>query len=155
MLNESVIKKNFLIIKIFLIYLLLTSSLLAKQSTYFNKGIKHFEKKEFEKSKFFFEKDIVYSPKNENSYLYLAKIFKKNENDEEQEINLNSVLLLNPKNDEAIYMLTLLKIKQSDYNHAKELIDKFVLVCKNFCSKEKEIKEKFKKLKPENEKNNN
>jgi len=155
MLNESVIKKNFLIIKIFLIYLLLTSSLLAKQSTYFNEGIKHFEKKEFEKSKFFFEKDIVYSPKNENSYLYLAKIFKKNENDEEQEINLNSVLLLNPKNEEAIYMLTLLKIKQSDYNHAKELIDKFVLVCKNFCSKEKEIKEKFKKLKPENAKNNN
>ena len=40
----------------------------------------------------------------------------------EQEINLNSVLLLNPQNDEAIYMLALLKIKQSDYNHAKKLL---------------------------------
>ena len=52
-------------------------------------------------------------------------------------------------------MLTLLKIKQSDYNQAKELIDKFDLVCKNFCSKKNEIDEKFKKLTPENEKNNN
>jgi len=29
------------------------------------------------------------------------------------------------------------------------------LVCKNFCSKKNEIYEKFKKLTPENEKNNN
>ena len=72
----------------------------------------------------------------------------------QQEINLKSVLLLNPKNDEAIYLLTLLKIKQSDYNHAIELIDKFVLICKTFCSKENEMREKFKKLIPENAKSN-
>ena len=148
-------KKKFLIIKIFFVYLLLTSNVTAKQSAYLTEGIKHFEKKEFEKSKFFFEKDIVFDPKSEKSYLYLAKIFKKDENDEEQEINLNNVLLINPKNDEAIYMLTLLKIKQSDYNRARELIDTFVLVCKDLCSKKKEIKEKFKKLKPVNAKNNN
>ena len=53
-------------------------------------------------------------------------IFDKNDNDEEQEINLNNVLLLNPQNDEAIYMLTLLKIKQSNYDDAKKLIDKFI-----------------------------
>ena len=40
-------------------------------------------------------------------------------------MNLNNVLLLNPQNDEAIYMLTLLKIKHSDYDKAKELIEKF------------------------------
>ena len=62
---------------------------------------------------------------------------------------------MNPQNDEALYMLTLLKIKQSDYNQAKKLIDKFVLVCKSFCSKKNEIEEKLKKLTPENEKNNN
>tara|TARA_Y100000590_G_scaffold460230_1_gene619117 strand:+ start:1389 stop:1874 length:486 start_codon:yes stop_codon:yes gene_type:complete len=155
MFNDFIIKKIFLIIKIFFVYLLFTSNVIAKQSAYFDEGIKHFEKKEFEKSKFFFEKDIVFDPKSEKSYLYLAKIFVENENDAEQEINLNNVLLINPKNDEAIYMLTLLKIKQSDYNRAKELIDTFVLVCKNFCSKKNEIKEKFKKLKPENAKDNN
>ena len=114
-----------------------------------------FEKKKFDKSKILFEKDIVFYPKNEKSYLYLAKIFYNKGNDDEQEINLNTVLLLNPQNDEAIYMLTLLKIKQSDYNQAKKLIDKFSLVCKSFCSKKNEIQEKFKKLTPENAKDNN
>ena len=52
-------------------------------------------------------------------------------------------------------MLTLLKIKQSDYNQAKELIDKFILVCKSFCSKKNEIQDKLKKLTPENAKDKN
>ena len=86
--------------------------------------------------------------------MYLAKIFNENNNDEEQEINLTNVLLLNPQNDEAIYMLTLLKIKQFDYEKAKELINQFTLVCQSFCSKKNEIQEKLKKLTPENAKNN-
>ena len=148
-------KKFFTIIKIFFVYLFLISDGIAKESNYFKKGIELFEKKEFDKSKILFEKDIVFNPKSEKSYLYLAKIFNNNNNDLEQEINLNSVLLLNPQNDEAIYMLTLLKIEQSDYNGAKELIDKFILVCKSFCSKKKEIQDKLIKLTPENAKDNN
>jgi len=104
----------------------------ATQQDYLNKGINLFNKKEFDKSKILFERDLVFDPKSEKSYLYLAKIFNKKDDDEQQEINLNSVLLLNPENDEAIYMLALLKIKQSDYDQAAELIDKFVLVCKYF-----------------------
>tara|TARA_X000001036_G_C20125449_1_gene581087 strand:- start:57 stop:407 length:351 start_codon:yes stop_codon:yes gene_type:complete len=114
-----------------------------------------FNKKEFDKSKIYFEKDIVFNPKNENSYLYLAKIFNNNENEAEEEINLNNVLLLNPQNDEAIYMLIILKIAQSDYNGTKDLIDKFELVCDKFCFKKKEVQLKFNKLIPNNEKNNN
>ena len=82
-------------------------------------------------------------------------IFNINENEEEEEINLNNVLLINPQNDEALYMLTLIKINQSDYSEAEKLINKFNLVCKSFCVKKKEINAKFKKLKPENEKNIN
>ena len=52
-------------------------------------------------------------------------------------------------------MLALLKIKQSDYDHVKKLLDEFILVCKSFCSKKKEIQEKFEKMTPENAKNNN
>jgi len=148
-------KKFFIIIKIFFIYLFLISGGLSKESNYLKKGIELFQKKEFDKSKILFEKDIVFDPKSEKSYLYLAKIFNNNSNDSEQEINLNSVLLLNPQNDEAIYMLALLKIKQSDYNHAKKLLDKFVLVCKSFCSKKKEIQEKFEKMTPDDAKSNN
>ena len=147
-------KKNFFI-KTFIIYLLLISSGMAIQSNYFDEGIKLYHKKKFDESKILFERDIVFNPKNEKSYLYLAKIFNEMSNDEEQEINLSNVLLLNPQNDEAIYMLTLLKIKQSDYNEAKELIDRFILVCKSFCLKKNEIQEKLRKLTPENAKTNN
>jgi tetratricopeptide (TPR) repeat protein len=148
-------KKFFIIIKIFFVYLFLISGGTAKESNYFKKGIELFQKKEFDKSKILFERDIVFYPKSEKSYLYLAKIFNNNNNDHEQEINLNSVLLLNPQNDEAIYMLALLKIKQSDYNHAKKLLDEFVLVCKSFCSKKKEIQEKFEKMTSDDAKSNN
>ena len=147
-------RKNFFI-KIFVIYLFLISGGAAIQSNYFEEGIKLYQKKKFDESKILFERDIVFNPKNEKSYLYLAKIFNEMSNDEEQEINLSNVLLLNPQNDEAIYMLILLKIKQSDYNEAKELIDRFILVCKSFCSKKKEIQEKLRKLTPENAKTNN
>ena len=147
-------KKKFFI-NTFIIYLLLISSGMAIQSNYFEEGIKLYQKKKFDESKILFERDIVFNPKNEKSYLYLAKIFNEMRNDEEQEINLSNVLLLNPQNDEAIYMLTLLKIKQSDYNEAKELIDRFILVCKSFCSKKNEIQEKLRKLTPENAKTNN
>ena len=147
-------KKN-LIINILLVLFFIKSNIFAKESSYFIEGVNLFNKKEFDKSKIFFERDLVFNPKSEKSYLYLAKIFKKKENTEEEEINLKNVLLLNPKNDEAIYMLTLIKIDQSDYNEAENLINTFTLVCKSFCSKKKEIKLKFKKLKPENAKNKN
>jgi len=147
-------KKNFFI-KIFFIYLFFTSAGMAVQSNYFEKGIKLFQKKKFNESKILFERDLVFNPKNEKSYLYLAKIFDQIDNEEELEINLNNVLLLDPQNDEAIYMLTLLKIQQSDYDQANELIDRFTLICKSFCSKKNEIQEKFEKLIPENAKADN
>jgi tetratricopeptide (TPR) repeat protein len=147
--------KNFSLSGLVIIYLFFTSISFSGNFNYYDKGKILFDKKQFDKSKFLFEKDIVFNPKNEKSYLYLAKIFNKNNNDEEQEINLNSVLLLNPQNDEAIYMLTLLKIKQSDYNGAKELIDKFILVCKSFCPKKNEMQDKLEKLTPENAKDKN
>ncbi len=145
-------KKFYFITIAFAIYFFTIANIYAKELNHFNKGLKLFNKKEFEKSKIFFERDLVFNPKNEESYLYLAKIFHENKNDEEEEINLNNVLILNPQNDQAIYMLTLLKIKQSDYNKAKDLIEQFVLVCKSFCSKKDEIQKKFAKLTPEDEK---
>ena len=143
-------RKNFFI-KILVIYLFLISGGAAIQSNYFEEGIKLYQNKKFDESKILFERDLVFNPKNEKSYLYLAKIFNEINNDDELEVNLNNVLLINPQNDEAIYMLALLKIEQSDYKTAKELIDQFVLICKSFCSKKNEIQEKFEKLSPEDE----
>ena len=148
-------KKTYFLIRVLIIYLFFILNGFAAKSDYFDKGKILFDKKKFEKSKFFFEKDIVFNPQSEKSYLYLAKIFNENNNDQEQEINLSNVLLLNPQNDEAIYMLTLLKIKHSDYSKAKELIEKYNLVCRLFCDKKNEMQEKFNKLIPDDAKSNN
>ena len=144
-------KINFYLIKIAVLSLFFATSLLADKSDIFGEGKKLFEKKEFDKSKIYFERDIVFNPMSEKSYLYLAKIFFQNKNDSDLEINLNNVLDLNPKNDEAIYMLTLLKIKQTNYDESKELMAKFNLICKSFCSKKDEMEKKFSELIPKNE----
>jgi len=148
-------KKIFIYFTIAFTYLFSIEAGLTNQSDFYNDGVKLFKIEQYEKSKIFFEKDIVFNPKNSASYLYLAKIFNKKGNDLEQEINLNNALIINPNNDEAIFMLTMLKIGQSDYKKAKELFDKFKKVCNLFCSKNKEIEEKFNKLSPGDEQNNN
>ena len=153
-LISYIMKKN-LIIYPTLLLLFFANITYSKESAYFVEGIKYFKNNEFDKSKIFFERDLVFNPKSEKSYLYLAKIFMKKENIEEEEKNLKNVLLLNPKNDEALYMLTLIKIEQSDYSEAEKLINTFNLICETFCSKKKEIEKKFKKLKPDNAKKKN
>ena len=84
----------------------------------------------------------------------MSKIFNLKDKVNEEENNLNSVLILNPKNDEAIYLLSLIKIEQSNYDEANELIKKFELVCNLFCDKKKEINNKLSKIIPD-EKNKN
>ena len=130
--------------KIFLIYFFLLSfSQLYGQANYFDDGKKFFNNKKYAESKFMFEKDIVYNPKNELSYLYLAKIFNQESKNDLEENNLNTVILLNPKNEEAIYLLALLSIKNSDFTKTRELIDTLTLVCKKLCSKQKELNKKL------------
>ena len=113
------------------------------KNSYFEEGKKLFNNKRYVDSKIYFEKDIVFNPKSEKSYLYLAKIFKVEESDKLLENNLNTVLLLNPKNEEAIYLLTLLNIKQSNFSKTKELIETMNLICKKKCSLAKELQEKL------------
>jgi len=136
-------KKNILIILVSLILFNLSHVTLSAKNLYFDDGKKLFDKKNYKDSKFYFEKDIVFNPKNENSYLYLAKIFKEEQNDSLEENNLNTVLLLNPKNEEAIYLLTLLNIKNSNFSKAKELISTLSSVCKKMCLSKLELQSKL------------
>ena len=136
-------KKNILIILVSLILFNLSHVTLSAKNLYFDDGKKLFDKKNYKDSKFYFEKDIVFNPKSENSYLYLAKFFKEKENDSLEESNLNTVLLLNPKNEEAIYLLTLLNIKNSNFSKAKELISTLSSVCKKMCLSKLELQSKL------------
>ena len=91
------------------------------KADYLIEGIDLFNKKKFEDAKFKFEKNIVFNPKSEKSYLYLSKIFNKLEKKDLEEQNLNTVILLNPKNEEALYNLAKLKLSTSDYKKSLEL----------------------------------
>ena len=125
-----------------IIFILNFTNVIAK-NTYFESGKKLYDDKNYNDSKFFFEKDIVFNPKSENSYLYLAKIFKEEEKDDLEENNLNTVLLLNPKNEEAIYLLALLSIKKSNFTKASELIATLTTVCEKLCGTRVELQEKL------------
>ena len=101
----------------------------------FEEAKKKFEKKDYEKSKFLFQRNIVFNPKNAESYLYLAKIFNTEENQEEEEKNLDTTLLLEPNNEEAIYMLINIQLDRSNFEKANTLMNRFTSVCKKMCNK--------------------
>ena len=117
----------------------LSTNLFAK-SEYVQEGIDLYKKNKFEDAKFKFEQDIVFNPKSELSYLYLSKIFNKQDKKNLEEKNLNTVMLLNPKNEEAIYNLARLKLTSSDYAKSKELNIKLKSICRRFCVKSDQLK---------------
>ena len=109
-------------------------------SDYYLEGVSHFENQQFDKAKFKFEQDIVHNPKNEKSYLYLSKIFKEQKKQELEEKNLNTVILLNPLNEEATYNLAKLKLGASDFAESKKLINHLLVFCQKYCDKSKDLK---------------
>ena len=127
------------ILNIIIIFLLLPNILFAK-SEFFEEGINLFNKKKFDDAKFKFEQDLVFNPKNELSYLYLSKIFNKQEKKDLEEQNLKTVMLINPKNEEAILNLVKLKLSNSDYQGSKELNKRLKLICNKFCNQSDQLK---------------
>jgi tetratricopeptide (TPR) repeat protein len=118
-----------------IIIIFLFPNILKAKTDYFNDAVNLFKVKKFDKAKFKFEQDIVLNPKSELSYLYLSKIFKNLNKKNLEEQNLITVLLLNPKNEEAIYNLAKLKLEASDYKKSKELNKRLISLCVNLCQK--------------------
>jgi len=130
------IKKNILI----LLFSIFLNNILFAKTEYFQAGVDLFNQKKFKQAKFKFEQDIVLNPKNEPSYLYLSKIFNIQDNDTQEEQNLNTVILLNPNNEEALYQLAKLKLTNSDYKKSTEFNKRLKLICKNFCDQSDKLK---------------
>ena len=141
------------IVKLFLISFIslnLVGSVLAENS-FFEEGKIKYNEKKYEQSKFLFQRGIVFNPKDMNSYLYLAKIYKLEDNKREEQKNINTVLLLDPKNEEANYLLMEIELKKSNYSKVKELTENFTKICKKLCDKKPLILESLKNLEPKNE----
>ena len=140
-------------IKIILsVFLLLNFfNIAAANENFFEKAKKKFDQNKLEDSKFLFQRNIVFNPKHAKSYLYLAKIYNSEENQREEEKNLNTTLLLEPDNEEAMYMLINIELKKSNYSKVKELTKSFLIICKKLCDKTKTIDETLKNIEPKNE----
>ena len=126
-------------LKIFFLIIFFPNILFAK-SDFFQKGVDLYNSNKLEDAKFKFQQDIVFNPKSELSYLYLSKIYNKQDNKNLEEQNLNTVMLLNPKNEEAIYYLSKLKLTTSDYKKSKELNQRLKSICKELCSESDKLK---------------
>ena len=135
---------------IFFIALTLMNSALA-ENTFFEEGKIKYNEKKYEESKFLFQRSIVFNPKDQNSYLYLAKIYNHEDNKKEEQKNINTVLLLDPKNEEANYLLMEIELKKSNYSKVKELVENFSKICNKLCDKKTSILESLKNLEPKNE----
>ena len=121
------------------------------KENFFKKALKLYEKEKYQDARFLFERNIVFNPKDANSYLYLAKIYNHEENQRKEEHNLETALLIEPDNEEAMLMMMKIAIEQSNYDKVKNLSDTFSKVCKNLCDENREIKESLKNIDPKNE----
>ena len=107
----------------------------ASENNFFEEGKKLFDKENYEDSKFLFQRSIVYDPKHANSYLYLGKIFKIEKNAKEEEKNINTALLLDPRNEEAMYILIDLELERSNFSRVEDLKKDFKKICSTLCEK--------------------
>ena len=138
------------IIKYFLIiFISLTINVFAKEN-FFQEAKILFDQGKIEESKFLFQRNIVFNPKDSKSYLFLAKIFEKEENEFEEEKNINTTLLLEPNNEEAMYMLIDIKLEKSDIKKVEELREKFKIICNSLCSKIESIDERLSNINAKN-----
>ena len=134
-----------------IIFIIPIVNIVNAEIDFFNEAKQKFEAKELKESKFLFERNIVFNPKDAKSYLYLAKIYHEENNEQEKEKNLNTALLLEPTNEDAMFMLIRTELDKSNYSEVKDLKENFEKICKNLCNKIEFIKDALKDIEPKNE----
>ncbi len=139
--------------KLFLtfVFVLSYSSIVFAEDKYFNEGLKLFNEEKYEDAKFLFERSIIFNPKASYSYLYLAKIYEVEKDIRKEEKNLDTTLLLEPSNEEALLMSMKIALEKTNYEKVKSLSETFSNVCKKLCSEKDEIIKTLNNLEPKNE----
>ena len=120
------------------------------EENFFNEALKMYQNEKYEDARFMLERNIVYNPKDAKSYLYLAKIYNHEEDQNKEEYNLETTLLIEPNNEEAILMLMKIALKKSNYSKVNDLSQTFIKVCKKLCDKNNEIQKSLKNIEPAN-----
>ena len=139
-----------LFVSILLLCIFISTEIYAKEN-FFDEAKNKYDEKELEVSKFLFQRNIVFNPKHAKSYLYLAKIYNSEENEIEEIKYLKTTLLLEPENEEALYMLINIELKKSNFSEVKKLTKNFEIICSTFCDKTKNINERLKNIEAKDE----
>ena len=139
-----------LFVSILLLCIFISTEVYAKEN-FFDEAKNKYDEKKLEDSKFLFQRNIVFNPKDAKSYLYLAKIYNSEENERKEIKYLKTTLLLEPDNEEAMYMLIDIELKKSNFSEVKKLTKNFIIICSSFCDKTKSINERLKNIEAKNE----
>ena len=123
---------------------------LSKEN-FFDEALKMYQDKKYDDARFMLERNIVFNPKDAKSYLYLAKIYNHEEDQNKEEYNLETTLLIEPDNEEAILMLMKIALEKSNYSKVKDLSNTFTKVCKKLCDDNKDILETLANIEPKND----
>ena len=110
-------------------FLVFSANLASSNENFFDKALKMYQDEKYDDARFMLERNIVFNPKDAKSYLYLAKIYNHEENQRKEEYNLDTALLIEPNNEEAILMLMKIALKKSNYSKVKDLSQTFIKVC--------------------------
>jgi len=133
------------------LFLIFFTNIASSKENFFDEALKMYQDKKYDDARFMLERNIVFNPKDAKSYLYLAKIYNHEENQRKEEYNLDTALLIEPNNEEAILMLIKIALKKSNYSKVKNLSQTFVKVCEKLCDENDEIQKSLKNIEPENE----
>ena len=139
-----------LFVSILLLCIFISTEVYAKEN-FFDEAKNKYDEKKLEDSKFLFQRNIVFNPKDAKSYLYLAKIYNSEENERKEIKYLKTTLLLEPDNEEAMYMLIDIELKKSNFSEVKKLTKNFIIICSSFCDKTKSINERLKNIEVKDE----
>ena len=139
-----------LFVSILLLCIFISTVVYAKEN-FFDEAKNKYDEKKLEDSKFLFQRNIVFNPKDAKSYLYLAKIYNSEENERKEIKYLKTTLLLEPDNEEAMYMLIDIELKKSNFSEVKKLTKNFIIICSSFCDKTKSINKRLKNIEAKDE----
>ena len=134
-----------------LFLLVFSANLASSKENFFDEALKMYQDKKYDEARFMLERNIVFNPKDAKSYLYLAKIYNHEEDQKKEEYNLDTALLIEPNNEEAILMLMKIALEKSNYSKVKDLSQTFIKVCEKLCNENEEIQKSLKNIEPENE----
>ena len=142
---------KYLYLILFAIIITNLNNVSTAKENFFSEAKNMYDKKKLEESKFLFQRNIVFNPKDAQSYLYLAKIYNFEENESEEIKYLKTTLLLEPDNEEALYMLIDIELEKSNFSKVKDLTKNFKIICSTLCDKTQNINERLKNIEAKNE----